>query len=621
MDFYYSPPSHTSSFDDSFDKFSGDVGSTMKWAVVGSIVSFVVMIIAIVAIAYAIIECLKKAGTMIPSYTQIPTTDNLKASNNENIAISIPPDSSQVEFATMERFLNNITREKPIRYSPTELEEITHNYSTILGAGAFGVVYKGKLSPEEHVAVKILNNFDMGMEEQFKAEVSTIGRTYHINLVRLFGFCFHTDKIALIYEYVQNGSLNNFLFGSNNREIELLKLHEIAIGTAKGIAYLHEECQHRIIHYDIKPENILLDMNLEPKVADFGLARLCNREISHVNMTHFRGTRGYAAPELWKLCPVTHKCDVYSFGILLFEIVGRRRHFDGSYSESKQWFPKWAWDMFENGEMGVMVSLCGIEEKDREMAERMLMVALWCVQFEPGDRPLMSNVVKMLEGDMGISPPPFPFQNLVSGKLNLSPMGNDHGLDDSSSWGTESSDQSKHPKLRRGVTRRPSPSGHSYVSVLPVTELGQTEIRYLGAQVIVQEDVARFYVVVDDPLLAFLVQVRDPSRGPHRDLVELLESQGGPLAIGFAAVVQIIVQRSVSHVLVNKCPRVILEAESGEADEIEVMDSPDCAHFRDELLLHSPIVGTLIQNLHRDDGLVGVATENPFVHRSETSRP
>nr|KYP31537.1 putative receptor-like protein kinase At5g39030 family [Cajanus cajan] len=270
------------------------------------------------------------------------------------------------------------------------------------------------------------------MEEQLKAEIGTIGRTYHVNLVRLYGFCFHWDKRALVYEFVENGSLSKYLFGSQNQDIELGKLHEIAIGTAKGIAYLHEECQQRIIHYDIKPENVLLDLNLGPKVADFGLAKLCSRGSNVSVNTNFRGTVGYAAPEMWKPYPVTHKCDVYSFGILLFEIIGRRRHFDDNCNESQQWFPKWTWNKFENNELSVMLSLCGIEEKDKEKAERMSKVALWCVQYSPNDRPLMSTVVKMLEGEIEISPPPFPFQNLESRKPSFADS-------DTTSWQTESS--------------------------------------------------------------------------------------------------------------------------------------------------------------------------------------
>ncbi|KAJ7955794.1 Protein kinase [Quillaja saponaria] len=406
--------------------------------------------IAIVAIVYAIIDCLKKAGTAIPAaYTRIANIDE-KTSNSQTssteVAINIPQDfpiiaHAQDEFATMERFLSNIARERPIRFGPEQLEILTGNYSTLLGSGGFGLVYKGKFANGVEVAVKVLKVSNKETEEQFKAEVSTIGRTYHINLVRLYGFCFHPEKRALVYEYLENGPLNKFLFPSSQstRNIELDKLQQIAIGTARGIAYLHKECRQRIIHYDIKPENVLLDKDLNPKVADFGLAKLCSREKSQIEMTHFRGTMGYAAPEMSRPYPVTHKCDVYSFGIVLFEIVGRRRHFDTSDNESaRHWLPKWTWDMFKNNELAIMLSLWGITEKDREKAERMLMVALWCVQYSPDDRPQMRTVVKMLEGDMDIHPPPSPFEHLAS-KPNLSLHNDDaEDSDSSSSWKSNS---------------------------------------------------------------------------------------------------------------------------------------------------------------------------------------
>jgi hypothetical protein len=316
------------------------------------------MVVAIVAIAYAIIDCLKKAGTAIPSYTRIATGDTDKASNPHPSSIDIEKAEtcplpvpvlrdSQVEHATMERFLSNMAREKPIRFSPEQLAEFTENFSTILGSGGFGVVFKGQFPNGAQVAVKVLNGeLNKQVEEQFMAEVSTMGRTYHFNLVRLYGFCFDPTIRALVYECMENGSLDRFLFSSNDQEMEWEKLHDIAIGTAKGIAYLHEECQERIIHYDIKPANVLLDKNWNPKVADFGLAKLCNRGSSHLLLTNRRGTPGYAAPELWKPYPVTLKCDVYSFGMLLFEIVGRRRNFDDNQNESRQWLPRWTWDMF-----------------------------------------------------------------------------------------------------------------------------------------------------------------------------------------------------------------------------------------------------------------------------------
>ncbi|KAG6705761.1 hypothetical protein I3843_07G189900 [Carya illinoinensis] len=415
-----------------FKTFNDEVNSTMKWATIASLVSGVVMTIAIVAIVYAIIDCLRKAGTAIPGYTRIATGDTYKAtdphpSSNHDIEKAAASPPLLVENTTIERFLSNMAREKPVRLSPEQLKDFTENYSTILGSGGFGVVFKGRFPNGVQVAVKVLNgDLNKQVEEQFMAEVSTMGRTYHINLVRLYGFCFDPTIRALVYEYMENGSLDKFLF-SNSQDMEWEKLHEIAIGTAKGIAYLHEECQQRITHYDIKPGNVLLDNSLNPKVADFGLAKLCKRGSSDLILTKGRGTPGYAAPELWKPYPVNHKCDVYSFGILLLEIIGRRRHFDDNESESRQWLPRWTWDMLENNELAVMMALFGIEEKNRAKAERMAMVALWCVQYSPDERPLMSTVVKMLEGSIDVVPPPFPFEHMVSPRPTMNLHNGSHG--------------------------------------------------------------------------------------------------------------------------------------------------------------------------------------------------
>ncbi|XP_070667308.1 rust resistance kinase Lr10-like isoform X2 [Malus domestica] len=314
---------------------------------------------------------------------------------------------------TMNKFLNDMEREKPIRFTSQQLRIATDNFTNLLGQGGFGAVYKGIFSNGTLVAVKVLNgSSDKRIEEQFMAEVSTIGRIHHFNLVRLYGFCFEKHLRAL--KYMGNGSLDKYLFCSNAVLLGFEKLHEIAVGTARGIAYLHEECQQRIIHYDIKPENILLDANFFPKVADFGLAKLCNRDNTHITMTGGRGTPGYAAPEVWLRFPITHKCDVYSFGMLLFEIIGRRRNLDNNIQDSQDWFPRWVWKKFEPGELGELMVVCGIEEKDKERAERMVKVALWCVQYMPEARPLMSAVVKMLEGAVEIpTPSTNPFQHLM----------------------------------------------------------------------------------------------------------------------------------------------------------------------------------------------------------------
>uniref|UniRef100_A0A5B7B3J1 Protein kinase domain-containing protein n=1 Tax=Davidia involucrata TaxID=16924 RepID=A0A5B7B3J1_DAVIN len=372
-----------------------------------------------------------------------------KAIRTELQAAVAPPASAvaynvlEVDAPTMERFLQDLAKEKPVIFTAQQLCSFTSNYSTRLGSGGFGVVYKGQFPNGVKIAVKVLKRSldTTAAKQQFMAEVDTIGRTYHINLVRLYGFSYDHLMSALVYEYMENGSLDHYLF-SDTQAIEWDKLHEIAIGIAKGIAYLHEECQQRIIHYDIKPGNVLLDANFFPKVADFGLAKLCNRDKSQVTMAGYRGTPGYSAPEfLLKNFPITHKCDVYSFGMMLFEIVGMRKNTKAVCStDSLDWFPKHVWDEYEKGELAAMTVSCGIEEKDRVKAERMSMVALWCVQDAPEARPLMSAVVKMLEGGVEIMPPSKPFRYLFSVGMDMlnPPTNSSNSSDYSTSQGTNS---------------------------------------------------------------------------------------------------------------------------------------------------------------------------------------
>ncbi|KAI3782231.1 hypothetical protein L2E82_12269 [Cichorium intybus] len=326
-------------------------------------------------------------------------------------------DDSRFIPLNMVKFLDDMEREKPIRFTSQQLRIATDNFSFLLGSGGFGTVYKGIFNNGTAVAVKVLNGTSDSIEEQFMAEVSTMGRTHHFNLVRLYGFCFESSLRALVYEFMVNGSLDNHLFKANKGPIiGFEKLYEIAVGTARGIAYLHEECPQRIVHYDIKPGNILLNSNFCAKVADFGLAKLCNRDNTHITMTRGRGTPGYAAPEVWLPLPVSHKCDVYSFGMLLFEIIGRRRNYmDVGLGDSQQWFPIWVWGKYEKKELKDLMDVCAIEEKDHEAVERMVKVALCCVQYRPETRPVMSIVVKMLESALPVPESLNPFSYMFSG--------------------------------------------------------------------------------------------------------------------------------------------------------------------------------------------------------------
>lgn len=291
----------------------------------------------------------------------------------------------------------DVVKNRPVRFSSLELQEFTANYAEKLGAGGFGTVYKGLIPlPDDcggslAVAVKVLHSgIGRRAEEQFMAEIGTIGRTSHVNLVRLYGFCFDADLKALVYEFMPNGSLEGHLFhnATSSDKGELIgfdTLYDVAVGTGKAIRYLHGECARRIIHYDIKPGNVLLDEAFRPKVADFGLARLCDRERTHLTMTGGgRGTPGYAAPELWMGAPATHKCDVYSYGMLLFEMLGRRRNYvdDAIADSAEQWYPRWVWQRLDRGDATAVVARAlaeagGADDEGRtKKVERMCAVAL-----------------------------------------------------------------------------------------------------------------------------------------------------------------------------------------------------------------------------------------------------
>ncbi|XP_044460149.1 G-type lectin S-receptor-like serine/threonine-protein kinase At1g34300 [Triticum aestivum] len=221
------------------------------------------------------------------------------------------------------------------------------------------------------VAVKRLHpgQDDRTSQEQFMAKVGTIARTDHINLVKLFGFCYDADVRALVYEFTEHGALDSYLF-DQSRDVGFETARAIAVAVASGLWCLHEECPQKIVHCDIKPGNVLLNGGLTPKVANFGLAQLLNRADTHKTVSGMRDAPGYAAPEMWMQAGATEKCDVYSFGILLFEILGRRRNFDEAAPESQQWFPKLAWAKYESGNLMEVVEKCdGAGEQDEKAPE------------------------------------------------------------------------------------------------------------------------------------------------------------------------------------------------------------------------------------------------------------
>uniref|UniRef100_A0A7N2KL77 Receptor-like serine/threonine-protein kinase n=1 Tax=Quercus lobata TaxID=97700 RepID=A0A7N2KL77_QUELO len=256
------------------------------------------------------------------------------------------------------------------------------------------------------VAVKRMNDMVKEVDLEFKAEVSAIGRTNHRNLVQLLGFCNEEQHRLLVYEFMSNGSLASFLFGVS-RPYWYQRI-QIALETARGLFYLHEECSNQIIHCDIKPQNILLDDSFTARISDFGLAKLLKTDQTRTT-TGIRGTKGYVAPEWFRNMPVTIKVDVYSFGILLLELICCRKSFEaGAKDEDQTILVDWAYDCYKDGKLELLVENDEEAKNDMKRVQKYVMIAIWCIQDDPSLRPTMKKVVQMMEGAVEVSVPPGP---------------------------------------------------------------------------------------------------------------------------------------------------------------------------------------------------------------------
>ncbi|CAO2185345.1 unnamed protein product [Urochloa humidicola] len=314
----------------------------------------------------------------------------------------------------VEMFLQTYGTSKPTRYSFSEVKKIARRFKEKLGQGKFGSVYRGQLPNGVPVAVKMLEN-STGEGEDFINEVATIGRIHHANIVRLLGFCSDGTRRALIYEFMPNESLEKHIFPSDFNGFQRLlvpnKMLAIALGIARGMEYLHQGCNQRILHFDIKPHNILLDYNFNPKISDFGLAKQCARDQSIVTLTAARGTMGYIAPEIYSrnFGGISYKSDVYSFGMLVLEMVSGKRNSDPSIgNQNEVYFPEWIHEKVSTG-MDLVTNRETAEE-EKQMVRQLAIVALWCIQWNPKDRPSMTKVVNMLTGRMqNLQIPPKPF--------------------------------------------------------------------------------------------------------------------------------------------------------------------------------------------------------------------
>jgi len=312
-------------------------------------------------------------------------------------------------YECVELYLQQQNNLMPIGYSYRQIKKMARGFKEKLGEGGFGTVFKGNLRSGPCVAIKMLGK-SKGNGQDFINEVASVGRIHHLNVVQLLGFCVEGSKRALVYEFMSNGSLDKFIFskeGSN--KLSCSQIHVISIGVARGIAYLHHGCEMKILHFDIKPHNILLDENFIPKISDFGLAKLYPIENSIVTVTAARGTIGYMAPELFykNIGGVSYKADVYSFGMLLMEMASKRKNLNAHAEHSSQlYFPLWIYDQFGQE---AEIEIEDVTEEENKIVKKMIIVALWCIQLKPDDRPSMSKVVEMLEGDVeSLEMPPKP---------------------------------------------------------------------------------------------------------------------------------------------------------------------------------------------------------------------
>nr|CAB3485751.1 unnamed protein product [Digitaria exilis] len=288
---------------------------------------------------------------------------------------------------------------RPNVFSYSELRSATENFcsSNLLGEGGYGSVYKGKLSDGRVVAVKQLSQSSNQGKTQFAAEIETISRVQHRNLVRLYGCCLESKTPLLVYEYLENGSLDHALFGKGGLNLDWSTRFEICLGIARGIAYLHEESTIRIVHRDIKASNVLLDSDLNPKISDFGLAKLYDDNKTHVS-TKVAGTFGYLAPEYAMRGHMTEKVDVFAFGVVALEIVAGESNYQNTFEEDTTYIFERVWELYENGRPLDFVDP-KLTEYNGDEVLRVIRVALSCTQGAPHKRPSMSKVVSMLTGD------------------------------------------------------------------------------------------------------------------------------------------------------------------------------------------------------------------------------
>ncbi|KAJ0968951.1 hypothetical protein J5N97_021828 [Dioscorea zingiberensis] len=339
------------------------------------------------------------------------------------------PTASEEYFSQSQQDIVGVSSLKNIKFfSYNELRSATDGFHprNKLGRGGFGTVYKGTLRNGTIIAAKVLSTESKQGLKEFLTEIDTIANVKHPNLVELLGYCVQENDRILVYEYAENNSLDHTLLGRSSRTADLNwgVRSAICIGAARGLMFLHEELDPPIVHRDIKASNILLDRNFVPKIGDFGLAKLFPDNITHIS-TRVAGTTGYLAPEYAIHGQLTKKADIYSFGVLILEIVSGRSISRARWSEMEKFLLERTWQLFEEGKLKELVDP-NLEEYPEEEVLRYIKVALFCVQAAANRRPSVTQVVDMLSKPIclneAILTPPGFIQDLVYGNKGSNAM-------------------------------------------------------------------------------------------------------------------------------------------------------------------------------------------------------
>lgn len=388
---------------------AGDGGRSGKKKLSGKVIAAIVVPVVVVSLAMLVIGvcCITK-----------------KVKKHDAVAFSHGEDFTTVES---------------LQYDLATLQSATNNFSNEdkLGEGGFGGVHKGRLANGQEIAVKRLSQSSGQGVQEFKNEVLVVAMLQHRNLVRLLGFCLAGEEKLLVYEYVPNKSLDYFLFDSEKRaKLDWAKRYKIITGVARGMLYLHQDSRLRIIHRDLKASNILLDADMNPKISDFGMARIFGVDQTHGNTSRVVGTYGYMSPEYAMHGHFSVKSDVYSFGVLVLEIINGRKNstfYESGFAED---LLSYAWKLWRDGMPLEFVDSTIRDSCSNNEIMTCIHLGLLCVQESVDERPTMATVVLMLDSNTVTLPVP---QQPAFFKTREEPnftkdMGSDQSTSKSTPW-------------------------------------------------------------------------------------------------------------------------------------------------------------------------------------------